>query len=85
LWLPGARDDVTKLAAALLMVTVLSGVPPSLNVTVPVGVPVPGGIGVTVACKETDCPKLAGFGVALSAVAVDDWVMVSRTVPLALL
>lgn len=85
LWVPGDRDEVVKVAAALLMVTVLSAVLPSWNVTVPLGVPAPGGTGATLAVSETDCPKFAGFGVPLSAVAVDDWLMASTTVPLTLL
>jgi hypothetical protein len=45
-------------------------VAPSLNVTVPVGVPAPGATAVTVAVKVTDWPNTDGFGDAVSAVAV---------------
>lgn len=34
----------------------------SLNVTVPVGVPAPGDVTVTVAVIVTDCPTTDGFG-----------------------
>ena len=63
---PVARLDVwndpTPLVSELLPRTDV----PSLNVTVPVAVD-----GVTVAVKATTAPKVAGFGDALSAVAVD--------------
>jgi hypothetical protein len=43
---------------------------PSLNVTVPLGVPLPGESAVTVAVNVTDCPKDEGFALEASAVAV---------------
>jgi len=36
---------------------------PSLTVTVPVGVPLPGAFGTTVNVKLTGCPTAEGFGV----------------------
>ena len=45
-------------------------VAPSLNVTVPVGVPAPGAEAVTVAVKVTDCPETDGLTEEASAVAV---------------
>jgi len=38
--------------------------------TVPVGVPVPGAVAVTVAVKVTDCPKTEGLTEELTAVVV---------------
>ena len=38
-----------------------SAVVPSMNVTVPVGVPLPGELAVTVAVKVTDWPKTDGL------------------------
>ena len=43
---------------------------PSLNVTEPVGVPVPGAETLTVAVKVTDCPKTDGFALDTTAVVV---------------
>jgi hypothetical protein len=43
---------------------------PSRNMTVPVGVPVPGGFTVTVAVKVTDWPKTDGLGDDVSVVVV---------------
>ena len=44
--------------------------PPSWKVTVPVGVPEPGGLAVTVAVKVTICPATEGLAEELSAVVV---------------
>jgi hypothetical protein len=41
-WLPTARPPVTKVAVPPESVLVCSAVVPSMKVTVPVGVPVPG-------------------------------------------
>ena len=72
-------------SAALLMLAVLATVlgaacrrttdvpkadAPSLNVTVPVGVPVAGATTATLAVNVTDWPKLAGLVSLPSAVAV---------------
>ncbi len=46
---------------------------PSKNCTVPVGTPVPGAIGATVAVSVTDCPKTDGLGDEERAVVVFDW------------
>jgi len=43
---------------------------PSLTVTVPVGVPLPGVFVVTVNVKFTGCPTAEGFGVWLTIVVV---------------
>jgi hypothetical protein len=41
-----------------------------MNVTVPVGVPEPGEVTVTIAVKVTDWPKTDGFTEELTAVVV---------------
>ena len=56
-------------ALPLTSVTTPSEVVPSLNVTVPVGVPTAGATGLTVAVSVTACPNTDGLGVELSAVA----------------
>ena len=45
------------------------GLPPSRNVTVPVGVPAPGAIRVSVAVKVTDWPETEGFADEVTVVA----------------
>jgi hypothetical protein len=45
-------------------------VAPSLKVTVPVGVPLPGAAGATVAVKVTPCPNAEGFPDEITAVVV---------------
>src|SRR5437870_231991 len=57
-------------ALPLTSVTVLSVVAPSLNVTVPVGVPVAGATGLTVELSVTVWPAADGFGVAVRLVVV---------------
>src|SRR2546425_1198267 len=52
-WLPAASVEVTNEALPLTSVTVASTVAPSLNVTVPVGTPVPGATGLTTAVSVT--------------------------------
>jgi hypothetical protein len=58
---PTARDDVLKVAEPALSVPVPIDVVPSLNVTVPVGVPLPGAVVLTVAVNVTDWPNTDGF------------------------
>ena len=66
---PAGREAVPavvlKVARPPLSVPVPSVVAPSLNVTVPVA-----DDGKTVAVKATDCPKVEGFGVAVTVVVV---------------
>src|ERR1700731_903690 len=50
--------------------------PPSWKVTVPVGVPAPGGFAVTVAVKVTLWPATDGLTEELRAVVVASWLMV---------
>lgn len=65
------RVEVAKVATPEpFSVPVPSVVAPSLNVTLPVGVPEPGAETVTVAVKVTDCPKTDGFTLEMSAVVV---------------
>src|SRR5438094_8571436 len=72
LWLPTANPDVLKLATPLALSAGLPSVlPPSRNVTVPVGVPAPGAA-LTVAVKLTACPKTDGLTDEASTV-VEYW------------
>ena len=70
MWFPADRAEVVKVAMPPLSVPVPIGLPPSRNVTVPVGVPVPGATGETVAVKVTDWPKTEGFADEVTAVVV---------------
>jgi len=68
---PTDSEVVAKLALPdPLRVPVPSVLDPSLNVTVPVGVPEPGAVAVTVAVKVTDCPCLDGLRDEMTAVEV---------------
>jgi hypothetical protein len=61
--------DVVKLAWPELFSATLASVrPPAVNVTVPVGVPDPGELAVTVAVKVTGWPCAEGFGEEVSDV-----------------
>ena len=53
-----------------LRVLVASGVPPSLKTTVPVGVPVPGAVALTVTVNVTGCPDTEGLAEEVTAVVV---------------
>jgi hypothetical protein len=57
-----------------------STVVPSLKLTVPVGVPVAGETGATVAVIVNSCPKFEGFGLELTIVVVLAASIVSVTV-----
>src|ERR671923_1044522 len=72
LWLPTDMVVLTPLVATpLVKVTDEPKLEPSiLNWTVPVGVPPPGAIGVTVAVNETGWPKQLGLTEAVTTVAV---------------
>ena len=62
-----------------MSVPVLSVVPPSLNVTVPLGAvpaPEPGAVTVTVAVKLTDWPTTEGLADEASVVVVGAWLTV---------
>ena len=64
------RTDVTNVAEPPLRAFVARAVAPSLKVTVPVGVPLPGEAAPTVAVKVTDWPKTEGFWEEATAVVV---------------
>src|SRR2546428_14087452 len=70
---PTLSDDVVQLAWPLLRLRLLQlvmAVSPSLKVTFPDGVPVPGLFAVTVAVNFTACPDTHGFTAELTRVAV---------------
>ena len=68
---PPANEEVVKLAVLLLTVTGEPRVPvPSLNCTVPAGVPEAGAVTETVAVNVTDCPLTEGFTDEETAVEV---------------
>src|SRR6266700_4815465 len=58
-------------ALPLTSATTPSEVAPSRKVTLPVGTPVAGATGLTVALSVTGCPTVEGFGVEVRLVAVD--------------
>src|SRR5438552_16998462 len=73
---PTLSDDVVQLAWPLLRLRLLQlvmAVSPSLKVTFPDGVPVPGLFAVTVAVNFTDCPNTDGFTEELTDVVVPDF------------
>src|SRR5947209_1787208 len=80
-WLPTLSAEVLRLALPPLRVTVHRMVLPSWKVTLPVGVPEPGELAVTVAVKVTDWPNTEVAGDALTAVAVPSLLTVSLAVP----
>ena len=67
---PGAREEAANVATPALSAPVPSVVAPSLNVTVPVAVPLPGDTAATVAVNVTDCPNTDGFEDDVTAVVV---------------
>jgi hypothetical protein len=64
---PSARATVRVATFPLRVTGAPSAVPPSLNVTVPVGMDVP--LPVTVAVRVMVCPAMAGFGFAVRVTA----------------
>ena len=75
---PADNPEVVYVACPPLSVTVASGVLPSRNVTVPVGVPL---VAVTVAVNVTLWPNTAGLAEETSAVAVaPGWLLTGLTV-----
>ena len=69
-WEPGVRLLIGRVPWPALRVTTPKLVVPSLNVIVPVGVPVPGALAVTVAVKITDWPNTEGLTEDTTVVAV---------------
>ena len=61
MWVPGDSKEVVILARPPDMVLVPTETPPSKNVTVPVGMPLPGKEAVTVDVKVITWPKTPGF------------------------
>jgi len=74
---PAASDEVVKLAEPPANATVPSAVVPSLNVTLPVGVPTPGATTLTVVLKVTAWPNTDGLSEELTVVAVFAGLIVS--------
>ena|SRR5579884_1223411 len=77
LWLPTLKLDVEQVACpeplrACAPQPVMVA-PPSLKFAVPVGVPAPGRLAVTVAVKVTLCPKTDGLADELTVVVVLAW------------
>ena len=78
-------EHAEALSAALpstASVTTPSMDAPSLNVTVPVAVPLPGETAATVAVKVTDWPKTDGLAELVNAVVV--FVLALTTIPVAI-
>ena len=77
-WVPAVKEAVIYVACPLAFnVPVPSVVVPSLKVTVPVGVPAPGGFTLTVAVNVTDWPKTDGLTEEATVVVVGAWVTVN--------
>src|SRR5205085_1573882 len=87
LWLPTLRLEVahvaTPAASACAPQPVIE-LPPSLKFTVPVGVPAPGAVAVTVAVKVTLCPNTDGFTDDVRLVVVLAWLTTCDTAELVL-
>ena len=81
-WFPTASALVVKVAIPALRVPVPRGDPPSRNVTLPVGVPAPGAITLTVAVTVTDCPYTEGFCEEVTVVLVSGLFTCWLTLPL---
>src|SRR5437879_12534108 len=80
-----ASAEVTSDALPLTSVAVPSTVAPSLNVTVPVGTPVPGATGLTTAVRVTAWPNTDGLGGAVRLVVVCEfttWVRAAEVLAL---
>ena len=83
-WGPGARSELENVTTPLRPLSAVEPrtlVPSATNWTLPVGVPAPGAVTVTVAVKTTDWPGADGFGAELRPVAVPALVTVWMTVP----
>ena len=70
-WLPRESEEVVNVATPEpLSAPNPMGLPPSRKTTDPVGIPVLGGTGETVAVKVTDCPNTEGFAEEVTVVFV---------------
>lgn len=67
---PCASEEVVNVAFPLPSDIVCKTVAPSLNVTEPAGVPLPGGTAATVAVSVTDWPSFDGFNEEVNVVEV---------------
>src|SRR5438034_485632 len=87
-WLPTLRLDVVHVAWELpFNVTALQPpnvAPLSLKFAVPVGVPAPGAVTLTVAVKVTLWPKTDGLAEVTTVVVVESWLTTCVTAPLVL-
>jgi hypothetical protein len=77
---PAARLDVLYAAWPPTSGAVASVVPASWKVTVPVGVPEPGALALTVAVNVTDCPGAEGFTEETTVVLLPSWLTVCDNV-----
>jgi len=68
---PTARAEVENVALPLLSAPVPNTVAPFLNVTIPVGVPLPGATAATVAVNVTDWPNTDGLCEEITVVELD--------------
>jgi hypothetical protein len=76
------KEDVENVATpAALRAPVPSVVAPSRKVTVPVGIPEPGGAAATTAETVTACPNVDGFGIDATVVVVAAWLTVTPAPP----
>ena len=72
-WLPTVANAFVKIACPEALTLTLVDEPPSMvKATVPVRVPAPGAIALTVAVKATGWPATEGFGEDASVVVVSD-------------
>src|SRR3989449_4543683 len=70
---PEESEEMIAVAEPALSVLVESAVAPSLKVTVPVGVPLPGAAALIVAVKTTDWPYTVGLVDEVSVAVVLSW------------
>ena len=68
---PWVSEDVEIVAFPLTSIAVPTVVAPFFNVTVPIGVPLPGATVVTVIVKVTDLPNVEGFSNEVNVVELD--------------
>jgi hypothetical protein len=87
-WAPTLSVLVLKVAVFPVRVPVPSVVAPSLKVTMPLGVPAPGEVTLTVAVNVTDCPKTDGVPeeatVVVVAALLTVWVRAELALPVKL-
>ena len=76
---PTLKLEIVKVpcAEALSVTLEASVVAPSVKVTVPVAVPEPGGVALTVAVNVTACPNTEGLAVDATLTVLEAWLIVS--------